>query len=104
VFERDVEKVSCQPFVSSALGLWPIALLVAVCSLAVRQARVERSSSRKQRYPRFDGENLDKNLKAVETIENIAKRHQAKAAQVALAWVPHKAAISRDRAQTPQIS
>ena len=40
-------------------------------------AELQDSDSRKQRFPRFEGENFDKTLKAVETIENVAKRHQA---------------------------
>ncbi|WP_152045060.1 aldo/keto reductase [Aureimonas psammosilenae] len=37
--------------------------------------------------PRFSAENFDENLKLVSVVESIAKRHDAKASQVALAWV-----------------
>lgn len=36
--------------------------------------------------PRFQGENFVKNLEIVALVEQIAKRHQATASQVALAW------------------
>jgi len=37
--------------------------------------------------PRFQGENLQKNLKIVELVEEVAASHQVKPAQIALAWV-----------------
>jgi aryl-alcohol dehydrogenase-like predicted oxidoreductase len=40
--------------------------------------------------PRFQGDNLAANLKLVETVETIAKRKGATAAQLALAWVLHQ--------------
>ena len=89
LFERDVEK-SILPTIRE-LGIGFVAysplgrgLLTGTIKTG---AELSEADSRKQRFPRFEGENLDQNLKAVETIENIAKRHQAKAAQVALAWV-----------------
>ena len=37
--------------------------------------------------PRFDGDNLEANIKIVEVVDAIAAEHEATAAQVALAWV-----------------
>ncbi|GGE13577.1 oxidoreductase [Aureimonas endophytica] len=37
--------------------------------------------------PRFSDENFDRNLKLVAVVEAIARKHDAKASQVALAWV-----------------
>jgi aryl-alcohol dehydrogenase-like predicted oxidoreductase len=42
--------------------------------------------------PRFEGENLERNLKLVEEVERIASEHKATAAQVALAWLLAKGA------------
>jgi aryl-alcohol dehydrogenase-like predicted oxidoreductase len=38
-------------------------------------------------FPRFTGENAQKNAKLAATLERIAKEHQATGAQVAIAWV-----------------
>jgi aryl-alcohol dehydrogenase-like predicted oxidoreductase len=40
--------------------------------------------------PRFQGANFDANMGAAETVREIAARHNATAAQVALAWLLHK--------------
>ena len=43
--------------------------------------------SRGQRFPRFQGENLARNLAIVDVVRRVAVAHGATAAQVALAWV-----------------
>jgi len=43
--------------------------------------------ARAQRYPRFSGENLDKNQILVDRVRTIAERRGVKAGQLALAWV-----------------
>ncbi len=40
--------------------------------------------------PRFQGENLMRNAKLVEALGTIAKKHEATATQVAIAWVLHR--------------
>jgi len=40
--------------------------------------------------PRYQGENFQKNLKMVEVVETVARRHKRSAAQVALAWLLHQ--------------
>ncbi len=42
------------------------------------------------RYPRFQGENLQRNLAIVDAVEAVATRRGVPAAQVALAWVLHR--------------
>jgi aryl-alcohol dehydrogenase-like predicted oxidoreductase len=42
---------------------------------------------RASRYPRFQGENFERNLAIVDVVEDVARRHGGTAAQVALAWV-----------------
>jgi aryl-alcohol dehydrogenase-like predicted oxidoreductase len=46
--------------------------------------------SRAQRYPRFEGENLDRNQVLVGRVRAIAERRGVKAGQLALAWVLSK--------------
>jgi aryl-alcohol dehydrogenase-like predicted oxidoreductase len=45
---------------------------------------------RAERYPRFAGDNLDRNLWLVEKVKTIAARHKVTAGQMALAWVLSK--------------
>lgn len=42
---------------------------------------------RRQTQPRFQGDNLDHNLKLVEIVKEVAARHRCTPGQVALAWV-----------------
>ena len=44
----------------------------------------------KEMYPRFQGENLDKNKAIFSRIEGLAGKHQCTPAQLALAWVLQK--------------
>jgi aryl-alcohol dehydrogenase-like predicted oxidoreductase len=48
---------------------------------------LQEDDSRRQRFPRFERENLEANLKLVEQVEAVASRHDATPGQVALAWV-----------------
>ena len=48
---------------------------------------LEESDSRRQRFPRFERENLETNLALVDQVEAVAERHGATSSQVALAWV-----------------
>jgi aryl-alcohol dehydrogenase-like predicted oxidoreductase len=41
----------------------------------------------RSKSPRFQGENLDRNVKLAERIESLARRRKCTAAQLALAWV-----------------
>ncbi|HEY6414561.1 MAG TPA: aldo/keto reductase, partial [Edaphobacter sp.] len=51
---------------------------------------LSEKDSRSQRYPRFAGENFDKNQVLVERVRAIAARKGLKAGQLALAWVMAK--------------
>jgi len=51
------------------------------------KADLGATDSRSQRYPRFAGENFDRNQKIVQRIEKIAARKNVKPGQLALAWV-----------------
>ena len=44
-------------------------------------------SDRRHVFPRFQGENVRKNIEAVKALEDIARRYGCTPAQLALAWV-----------------
>ena len=48
---------------------------------------LEETDARRQRFPRFERENLEANLAVVEQVEAVAQRLGATPGQVALAWV-----------------
>jgi aryl-alcohol dehydrogenase-like predicted oxidoreductase len=48
---------------------------------------LDKGDARAQRYPRFSGENFDKNQQLVARVKAIAERRGVKAGQLALAWV-----------------
>lgn len=61
--------------------------------LAARPAALEQlreGDSRRDRYPRFIGENREHNLKLADRVREIAEAKGATPAQLALAWVLHQ--------------
>jgi aryl-alcohol dehydrogenase-like predicted oxidoreductase len=50
-------------------------------------ADLGENDSRSQRFPRFQGENFDKNMQLVHHLEDLAASKGCKASQLALAWV-----------------
>ena len=52
-----------------------------------KKSDMGEADARAQRYPRFAGDNFDKNLALVERVRAIARRRGASAGQMALAWV-----------------
>ncbi len=50
-------------------------------------SKLDSKDFRATRYPRFQGENFDKNMVLVERVEKIASRKGVRASQLALAWV-----------------
>ncbi len=89
VFERDVEKDILPTLRELGIGFVAYSPLGrGLLTGAIKTgAELAETDSRRQRFPRFAGENLANNLKAVAVIDEIAERHKAKAAQIALAWV-----------------
>jgi aryl-alcohol dehydrogenase-like predicted oxidoreductase len=57
-----------------------------------KKSDLSEKDSRSQRFPRFTGENFDKNLALVARVKTIAERRGAKPGQLALAWVLAKGA------------
>ncbi len=52
-----------------------------------KDTELDSKDFRKSRYPRFAGDNLDKNQVLVDRVREIAERKGVKAGQLALAWV-----------------
>jgi aryl-alcohol dehydrogenase-like predicted oxidoreductase len=48
---------------------------------------LSEEDSRRQRFPRFERKNLERNLELVERVEGLARRRGATSGQVALAWL-----------------
>jgi aryl-alcohol dehydrogenase-like predicted oxidoreductase len=48
------------------------------------------SDSRRMRFPRFERENLERNLEIVDRLEAMAREKGVEAGQLALAWVMHR--------------
>src|SRR5438874_707045 len=51
-----------------------------------KDTNLGEKDSRRQRFPRFEGANLEKNLALVARVEAIAKEKKATPGQIALAW------------------
>ena len=50
----------------------------------------EENDSRRLRFPRFEAENLERNLVIVDRLEEIAREKGVTPGQLALAWVMHQ--------------
>jgi aryl-alcohol dehydrogenase-like predicted oxidoreductase len=89
LFSRDVEE-SVLP-TTRELGIGFVAyspLGRGILTGSIRRAEdLPETDVRRQRFPRFDRENLERNLVLVERVEEIAERLGATPGQVALAWV-----------------
>jgi aryl-alcohol dehydrogenase-like predicted oxidoreductase len=89
LWERDVEREILG--VTRELGIGFVAyspLGRGFLTGAIRsQADLEANDSRLQRFPRFERENLERNVALVERLDAIARRLDATPGQVALAWV-----------------
>jgi aryl-alcohol dehydrogenase-like predicted oxidoreductase len=89
IFERHVEKEilpACRELGIGFVSYSPLGrgLLTGAVTSA---ADLDASDSRRQRFPRFEGENLAANLGIAEVVKRVAAARGATAAQVALAWV-----------------
>jgi aryl-alcohol dehydrogenase-like predicted oxidoreductase len=90
LWERSVED-EILPAVRE-LGIGFVAVLAARPRVPDRQDPLGRGPAGGRlapcrRFPRFERENLEANLKLVEQVEAVASRHDATPGQVALAWV-----------------
>jgi len=89
LFERGVEAEVLPTCRRLGIGLVPYSPLGRgfLTGRVQRAADYEAASDFRAALPRFQGENFDRNLRLVETLQEIAGRHNATSAQVALAWL-----------------
>src|SRR3546814_10834108 len=57
---------------------------------AVQRAEDYPEGDFRRHDPRYQGENYDANVRAAQTVRDIAATHKAKPGQIALAWLLHK--------------
>jgi aryl-alcohol dehydrogenase-like predicted oxidoreductase len=58
--------------------------------LSADSARAIGPADPRSRFPRFQGENLQRNLALLAALEEVAARHGVTTAQLAIAWVLHR--------------
>lgn len=89
LWERDVEDEILPTVRELGIGFVPYSPLGRgfLTGAIKNTADLDASDSRTARYPRFAGENLDKNLALVAKVEELAAKHGVKPSQLAIAWV-----------------
>ncbi|MFT3836919.1 MAG: aldo/keto reductase [Myxococcaceae bacterium] len=88
VFERHVETDILPTLRELGIGFVPYSPLGrGLLSGSFNKNTLGAGDARAQRFPRFDGENLDQNLRLVDQIKQLAAAKNATAGQVALAWL-----------------
>jgi aryl-alcohol dehydrogenase-like predicted oxidoreductase len=89
LWERHVEKEILPTVRELGIGFVPYSPLGrGFLTGAINQpGDLSSTDARRQRYPRFAGENFDKNQVLVDRVKAIAERRGVKAGQLALAWV-----------------
>ncbi|HEY1214009.1 MAG TPA: aldo/keto reductase [Bryobacteraceae bacterium] len=89
LWERDVEDEILPTVRELGIGFVPYSPLGRgfLTGTIKDTSTLDASDSRAVRYPRFSGENLDKNLVLVAKLEELAKKKGVKPSQLAIAWV-----------------
>jgi len=91
IFSRDIEKDILPTCVELGISLVPYSPLgrgmLTGRYASINDRPTSETDYRTQMQPRFQPENIESNLKLVETIKDIAAQKGCVAAQVALAWV-----------------
>jgi aryl-alcohol dehydrogenase-like predicted oxidoreductase len=89
LWERHVEKEILPTCRELGIGFVPYSPLGRgfLTGAITKPTDLDSSDSRTKRYPRFTGENFDKNQLLVDRVRAIAERKGVKAGQLALAWV-----------------
>lgn len=89
LFTRDLEDEVIPVIRELGIGLVPYSPLGrGILTLAYKNSSdFGPSDIRSQRYPRYNGDNFDKNLKLATKVDEIAKKYDATPGQIALAWV-----------------
>ncbi|MGH9124140.1 MAG: aldo/keto reductase [Acidimicrobiales bacterium] len=89
LFSRDIEDQVVPTCRELGIGLVPYSPLgrgLLTGTIATTSGLSDRDF-RRQTQPRFQGDNLEHNLKLVEIVKEVAERHGCTPGQVALAWV-----------------
>jgi aryl-alcohol dehydrogenase-like predicted oxidoreductase len=87
VFSRDVERAVVPACRELGIGLVPFSPLGRGMLTGSLDGAELAADDFRRTLPRFQGENLDRNLAAGAAVREIADAHDATAAQVALAWL-----------------
>lgn len=80
---RDIERAILPTVRELGIGITAYGVL----SRGLLSARAADAAPTRSRFPRFQGENLERNLALVATIETLAAEKDASVAQLAIAWV-----------------
>jgi aryl-alcohol dehydrogenase-like predicted oxidoreductase len=87
VFSRDIEQAVLPACRDLGIGLVPFSPLGRGMLTGALDGAGLAADDFRRKLPRFQGENLDRNLAAVATVREIADAHGATPGQVALAWL-----------------
>jgi aryl-alcohol dehydrogenase-like predicted oxidoreductase len=93
IWSRDVERNVVPAAVELGVGFVPYSPLGRGFLTGTVRSAADLSSPNdfRRSMPRYSGDALDANLAVVDTIKSVADQHGATAAQVALAWLRHRA-------------
>ncbi len=89
LWERHVEAEILPTLAELGIGFVPYSPLGRgfLTGTITSTTELDSKDFRKERYPRFAGENLDKNQVLVDRVKTLADKHGVKPGQLALAWV-----------------
>ncbi len=91
LWERNLEKEIIPVLRELGIGLVPFSPLGrGFLTGEVKRAEEYPETDFRRNDPRYQGENYDANVKAAQTVRDIAKTKAVKPGQIALAWVLHK--------------
>jgi len=91
LWERNLESHIIPLLRELGIGLVPFSPLGrGFLTGAVKRAEEYPEGDFRRGDPRFQGANFDANVRAVSVVKDVASRHNATTAQIALAWLLHK--------------
>jgi aryl-alcohol dehydrogenase-like predicted oxidoreductase len=91
VWERGIEEKILPTCRELGIGLVPFSPVGrGVLSGQVKEVDSLSETDFRRRVPRLQGEHFKKNLKLVDIVAEVAKKHEATPAQVAIAWTLHQ--------------
>lgn len=92
IFEREVEQEILPTCRELGIGFVPYSPLGRglLTGTITSTSQLSKDDSRAQRFPRFQGENLEANLRVVDVVREVAAQKSAEPGQIALAWLLHQ--------------